>query len=68
MQDYFARFQVVDFDVPGLPVEGLVVEDGVLVGGAGKDLAVGFAVVEGGDEAGLDGYCEVAVLEAEDSW
>ena len=63
-----ARVEMVDFDVPGLPVERLVVEDDELVGAAafGDDFAAGSVVIEGRDVPTFDLDSELVVFEDED--
>lgn len=58
---------MVDFDIPGLPVERLVVEDHELVGlsAFGDDFASSLAVVEGSDVAAFDLDSKLVVFEDE---
>jgi len=58
---------MIDFDVPGLPVDGLVLEDHEFIGFAGEDFLVGFSVVERGDASSFDSDGKLAVLQHEDA-
>jgi hypothetical protein len=62
-----SRIQVEDFNIPSLPVKGLVVKDDELVGLAsfGDQFSFGIAVIEGCDASIFNLHSQLFVLENE---
>ena len=62
-----ASFEVVNLDIPGLPVDWLVIEDDKLVCLAGDDFPIGFSVVERDDASTLDSDRDLAIFQYKDA-
>jgi len=58
---------MIYLNVPGLPVDWLVIEDDKLVCLSGEDFSLCFSVVEGGDASVLDSDRKLAILQHKDA-